>query len=615
MRNKVCGVGIMTLLLFVICTNSNCSSEKDKTDLVFFKISQDIKYNLIYSKITGIENFRVNCGLRGVKFESAIQTNPIPITSSQHLCFIPGVYTRNNRLKRKKKIVEYRMEAVKGEQTHILYQKEIQAHRHGLIDEKLIVECDLTTFKGQEIAFRWSIHPADGTGAIEGFIGCPGVINKAKKPTLPNIILICSDTHRYDFSLGKGSKEYLPGFYQFVEESFVFHRAYANAPWTVPSVASVLTGMEPLYHGIGWRVKANRTIFSNSKKKSLPGKNNLMKIRKLEMIKHNKQFVTLAEELKSYNYLTACLMANGYSYLSGVLNDGFDITINLCGLRERTGDKVNAVARLLTGNYPRRCPLFLYLHYMDIHDYFSEVRNAGIDLTSPQAKEVCLDLYKKRVLQFDAYFSEMLDILKETGLYDNSIIIFYSDHGENLADCDIRFGHGADMYDQVLHVPLVIKLPGKYKTQPEHIYEPVQLIDVFPTIMQLISDGGANQRQHYRGMSLANLMLKKQETPDRYIRSAFISDGHELAAVRYGKWKYIHNLTKPGGILIHSPGEDGCDNNDCSKSNTNIATQLKRIIKNDIAHFVKYRLNADKSLFENPTREQLKMLKSLGYIQ
>jgi hypothetical protein len=501
------------------------------------------------------------------------------------------------------------LEVASAEETEILYYKKIPIQKEGLIDEQVIVKCDLSKFAGQKISFKWSLNrPGEDNDSILGIIGCPQIIDSFAKPERPNIILICSDTHRYDYSLAGGCSDYLPAFSRYATESFVFHKAFSNASWTVPSVVSVLTGLEPLYHGAGWRAIVNREIFKGGN--LLPGKHDFMKFgRNIDIVKYDKGFTSIPEKLKSLNYFTACCMANGYTYLSGVVNDGFDITVSFRKKEERTGKEVNACTSSLIKNYPRQLPLFLYIHYMDVHDY-----RIGRSIDSLRSEEVLKKLYKKKVLEFDDYFAELLELLKETGLYDSSIIIFYSDHGENLYECR-QIGHGNDMREFLLHIPLVFKLPPRYKAAPRPVYDNVQLIDIFPTIMDLIGAAEPASSLPLRGMSLKDIMLENKTIENRYIRSAIQGSRDELAAVRHGRWKYIRNLSKKKNILVDLQFPGKCDWKDFSGKNGEVAAKLKSIIDKDILCFKKYILNSKGRLLKDPNKKQLELLKSLGYIE
>ena len=171
-------------------------------------------------------------------------------------------------------------------------------------------------------------------------------------------------------------------------------------------------------------------------------------------------------------------------------------------------------------------------------DYFSSLQNP-IEL-----------LYDAATLWADANVGDVIDILKQRGVWDQAIFIFLSDHGEELGEHGGWF-HGQSTYEELAHVPLIIHFPGgEYAGQ--RITEPVSLVDVMPTILDYLgtleSCGGC------RGNSLMPLVRKSGESPDTHVTIPSVrinrvnhyrpwkeSRGDVNVVVRQDNWKGIWN--------------------------------------------------------------------------
>ncbi|MEM7137022.1 MAG: sulfatase-like hydrolase/transferase [Myxococcota bacterium] len=315
-----------------------------------------------------------------------------------------------------------------------------------------------------------------------------------------NVLFIVVDTLRADHLPGYGYQGgATPNLDRFAEDSVRFDQAFTNASWTRPSFASILTGRLPSSHGV------------MAKSDALPG-----------------SVTTLPEVLQPAGYRTAGYATNfnvapyfnfqqgfdEYYFLEPEFVLGADdasaklllmqfIRQRIERYRAGRGDVLPGTAyqdaetvnRALLGWIDRgtdsAAPWFLFVGYMDPHDpYFvhpydgSGYARAAHQHPKPSEAPALRALYDGEITYWDAQFGRLLDALRERGLYDDLTIVVTSDHGEEFDDHG-GFWHGTTLYDEQVHVPLFVKLPGARRggTAVRHW---VQSIDLMPTVLGLL---------------------------------------------------------------------------------------------------------------------------------
>ena len=339
------------------------------------------------------------------------------------------------------------------------------------------------------------------------FSGCKNEYD----PRFKNVILISLDTLRADHVGCYGyTFPTTPRIDAFAKGAANFDTAYATAPWTLPSHGSIFTGMYPLIH------KAD-TI--NSPMASFPP--------------------TLAEVLAENGYKTAAVVAapfltkrykldRGFHYYDQTMADQRDNkTAKLAGKTTRKGLKY--IDKM------KGSPFFLMLHYWDIHhpynpkeeylnifdpDYQGTVDGFNIkdrlDFVPgmpPRDLRHMIALYDGEIRYTDDGVGAFLDGLAQRGLDKNTLVIITSDHGEEFLDHGGR-AHLAQCWDETIKVPLIIKAPWA-KVYKEKLDAPVSLVDLFPTIIELL--GLEHNSEWIDGLSLAGYMTKGTGLPDRNI--------------------------------------------------------------------------------------------------
>jgi len=304
----------------------------------------------------------------------------------------------------------------------------------------------------------------------------------------PDIVLVVLDTVRDDFTGQRGAGSVTPNLDELAAAGTRFTNTWSNAPWTVPSHASMFTGLLPSEHG------------STSRHPQLAASHR-----------------TLAEMLNGVGYTTAGFFSNPWlSHQASGLMRGFDV-YQVAELkdffdgasRRPDGDQggresVGRLTRWLE-QAPENDPFFLFVNFLEPHlpyDPPSEYRytelndlspevwipvrwghefNAGRLTTNDVDWQTIRRLYAGDIHTADRFLGRLVTKLKQLGRYENTVIIVTSDHGENLGEHGL-VEHQFSVHETVLDVPLVIRAPGYL--EPGVRDEPVMLLDLFATVLE-----------------------------------------------------------------------------------------------------------------------------------
>ena len=279
--------------------------------------------------------------------------------------------------------------------------------------------------------------------------------------TPPNIVLITLDTVRADRMGFLGSTRKLtPNLDVFARQSVVFSRAYAQAPITTASHATILTGTYPQFHQV--------TDFGVPLAPDLP---------------------YAPQILSAHGYHTAAfigsLILDPASRSAPGFERGFDLYDSNFHRRrpgedryqsiERRGEQVIAHALDWLDQQPR-APFFIWIHLYDAHDPY--------DPPEPFKTRYAATPYDGEIAYVDSVVGKLLAQLLMRGLYRDAMIAVMSDHGESLGDHG-ELTHGIFLYDSTIRVPLIVKLPGGLGAG-ERIQTRARLADVLPTILDTV---------------------------------------------------------------------------------------------------------------------------------
>lgn len=416
------------------------------------------------------------------------------------------------------------------------------------------------------------------------------------------------------------------------EESLVFTNAYAPAPWTLPSVMSLMTSTFPCEHGV---------------------------ITGLEKPGPDKRF--LAERFKDIGYLTGVQTRN--TWVSGPLYRGYDEAVwfaepdqavwleNAKTFFERGGDG----------------PFYLYLHTMEPHDpedtpppFVSRFSHVSIDdrellkknrkrlheasfidsfngqslgttnntelqsalmATLDEHKNSIEVLYDTSVLWADDNLGRMIELLKEKMLWDKAIFVFVADHGEGFGEHG-RWFHSNSVYEEVARIPLLIHFPnGEHRGL--RIDTPVSLVDVMPTIFDYL--GMAELCRDCRGTSLLEYLNQTPADRDAETRIQAMrlnrvnyyqpwkeESGDSNWAARQGRWKAIWNA-EVETLELYDLDSDPQEKNNISADNP----QTVDAFRSQIIRFEKecqIRAATNLILFDRD-EDQREKIRAMGYFQ
>jgi arylsulfatase A-like enzyme/Tfp pilus assembly protein PilF len=349
------------------------------------------------------------------------------------------------------------------------------------------------------------------------------------RPARPPIVLITIDTLRADRLGSYGSARGLtPSLDAFAREATRFTAAVSQVPLTLPSHATILTGLHPARHGV-------RTNDGFRLSPTAPA---------------------LAAALKAAGYATGAFVGGYPLRRSSGLSRGFDRYddefLASPGAIERSADAVlqSAEAWIDTGAAQ---PFFAWIHLFDPHSpYTPPPPFAAAHRDSP---------YDGEVAYTDAAVGRFLDHLRQRDLFAAATIVIVADHGESLGEHGERT-HGTFLYDSTVRVPLLIKMSASRSTvrlkpgTTGTIDVPVETADLAPTIAAIA--GATLDRTD--GQSVLPLIDGAAGDPDRaaYAESYYqnvLLGWSPLRAVRTARWKLVEAPRSELYDLEHDPGE------------------------------------------------------------
>jgi len=335
-------------------------------------------------------------------------------------------------------------------------------------------------------------------------------------PEGPGMILIVMDTARRDHLSCYGyDRDTTPRIDEFANDAVLYERAVAPSPWTLPSHASLFTGLFPFAHGAHFVMDATGTLSAQ----------NLDAVRVTSPARPlSSRALTLAEIFRDGGYVTGAICGNtSYLHRAFGLFQGFwwyddrrpmmaefrsNAFIFWQKLRRQHYDLHNSyyrdAARVTDDaiNWLKRekdSPFFLFINYMDPHEPYSPpppydrkfpgtysgfrdpeipVMSGERDIT-PREKAHMEALYDGEIAFMDEHIGRLLDYLRKEGLYDTVPIVITSDHGECFGGHRLLY-HANAVYQSEVAAALLVRVPGH---SPGRESRRVQLIDLFPTIL------------------------------------------------------------------------------------------------------------------------------------
>jgi len=427
-----------------------------------------------------------------------------------------------------------------------------------------------------------------------------------------NVIFISIDTLRADH-LGCYGYERNTSFNidSFAQQNILFKNCFIHEPCTAPSHMSMFTGLYPVTHGVNRFSVLDESI------------------------------TTLAEVLKSEGYRTL-----GFVRQCGQLCPefgfarGFDVYIEK-NHRDFIAELQNKLmAKYLKKNKDEK--LFVFIHYYDVHsdfgrlpydspppydrmyypdyagnfsggngeifasEYLVHLNKNKVSLKDDDLRYIT-SMYDGSVTYTDKYLGELFEILKELELYDKSLIIVTSDHGEEFQEHGWMLHGNPYFYEELVHVPLIIKLPWA-TTGGKIIENLVESIDFMPTILGTL---GIKNVPKMQGENFMRII----ESPDaKWKYSVFgysVAEGPR-AFLRNRRWKLVaDNIYKENNFKVFDLSNDPAEEFDIMGNPQDVTDELKREL---LGRYVKVERHGSLEKVQ-ATPEQLEILKSLGYVE
>lgn len=455
------------------------------------------------------------------------------------------------------------------------------------------------------------------------------------RPTT-NVVIFLIDTLRADKLGAYGySKPTSPAIDALAAEGVVFERAQAPAPWTLPSVPSIQTSTFLCEHGVG-----------------------------IEGQKLSAHIPTMAERLKQIAYATGSFYANNFAGPLTNMHRGFD----LCKSAEQHFTDGTHIAPWL--DTIGKTPFYLYIHNLEPHNphtappqlislfgstapaqrgvlakllgryrgllraaWDAKVPMNSIDNTAEQDAVLArlhtmladhLVLYDAVVRLSDYRVASVVETLKQRGIWDDTLFIVLSDHGEEFAEHG-GYLHSQSVYGELTHVPLVIKFPkGRYAGT--RVSRVVSLVDVLPTVFDAL--GRPDLIGNARGASLMPLIRGEpgarageefvittvRMNERKYYRPWAETRGENNVALMSpdGRWKGIWNADEAINTLeLYDLQADPTEQRNVCADHPEIVSAMSQFVQR---WYQACRGDAKTAEFEDVGERDRKGLEQLGYV-
>ncbi len=488
-------------------------------------------------------------------------------------------------------------------------------------DEKI----DLSSYSGMKGRM---VFCAEGKSCNAVLISNPIIVSRPEKTF--NCILVVEDSLRADRLSCRYPRVISPVKKQWGQEGVIFTNAYSQASFTRASCASFLTSLRPGATGV-W--SPFDTLDNN--------------------------YTTLPELLRHQGFATLLVSQIVNVGEESGLHQGFDqiIDFRTVGIRASEVYESNLLDQWIEKHSDQN--KFIYLHIFDPHHPYQPPENFISDVFGkpylggthpvlhspyfdpPWLKQPTVEsrnfLYDEEICFNDIAFAHLLQKLKQHGIYDNTLLIFTSDHGEFLGEHGL-WGHMPPNYQEVLHVPLIMVYPDIFPSK-KTIEEPVQLLDITPTILSLASVPTDKLLLH--GDSLvsliqgeSNLFWRTRICISDEIQNSHKNDIQTYQSIIYQNFHIVlsnaihdefHYLIQQYPVLRFFKVRTYDLNNDHQESHADVSLFAYLFFNYKIGNFMKRLRMSDLEIWRNMTQNTaqpasiqsdiLEQLKTLGYVK
>ncbi len=441
---------------------------------------------------------------------------------------------------------------------------------------------------------------------------CPAMGSRAdrvvRESSRPSVLLITLDTVRADHLSCYGySRIQTPNIDRLAVEGLRFANAYTQVPITLPSHAVILTGTYPMFNGV-------RDFTSPGLPAGIP---------------------TLAEALRHNGYHTAAFVSSFVLNSMWGLDRGFETYDDDMGpdlgesaqlfLVQRPGDRtVDRALDWISRNSGRNSgrnssePFFVWLHLYDAHSPYRA--------PDPYRTRYRSRPYDGAIAFDDAQVGRVFARLRQLALYDNTLVVLTSDHGESLGEHG-EAEHGFFVYDSTLHVPLILRLPRSCQggpcghpeqtgqsAQTSRLSLPVSTVDIASTIAQVCripsaDSGGFQGHGLLTGLTESPKAASGSQDDAVYAESYYPRNSfgwHELRAVVTSKYEYVE-APRPE---LYDLRDDRVEHSNVITAHAAAASALHAQLAAFASRFTTTRTLAPP---KSPDPETVEKLRSLGY--
>jgi arylsulfatase A-like enzyme len=391
-----------------------------------------------------------------------------------------------------------------------------------------------------------------------------------------NLLVVTLDTTRADRIGCYGNDEIrTPAVDRLAREGVLFSQAVAPAPTTLPSHASVMTGLYPYHHG----ARANG------------------------LYRLDEEHVTLAETLSGAGYTTGAIVSAFVLDSQFGIDQGFrdfdddvggDDDLGAFEMPERAADTTAKRAESWLRTHTEE-KFFLWVHFYDPHFPYQAPKPFSDDYAVAYDAEIAFA---------DFQLGRLLAVVDELGLTDNTLVVLAGDHGEGLGQHDEE-AHACLIYESTMQVPLIMRC-GQRLGGGVHISREVSLVDIAPTVLAML---GVEQPQGLDGVDLTQ--------PDTGPRPIFLETLQGLAdhgwaallGVREGSMKYIYGPE----VELYDLSRDPFEENDLATARPKLTAAMQQRLEDFFGEDLEQAASAGPAQALSP--DAIAKLEALGYLR
>jgi arylsulfatase A-like enzyme len=420
-----------------------------------------------------------------------------------------------------------------------------------------------------------------------------------------NVILISIDTVRAKHLSCYGyHRETSPTVDEFAENALLFSNAYSSAPSTLTSHMSIFTSVSPSIHA----------MMQND-----------------NFVPLSRKIKTLPEILRDHGYATFGYYDTGGNYTDSLLDPKYGFSRGFDSYKRKTG---HIVARAI--DLVKEKPFFLFVHYFEAHssrfgssdymydgpaefrDRFTQTRFthdpsdvwSGKEELSDEEVEQMIARYDGGILHVDSQLKDLFDLLKKEGLYDQSLIVVTSDHGESLGHKGKINEHGW-LYGVGTHVPLIIKFPRDFQysgPSQGRVDYLVRSIDIMPTILEALS---IDAPQYIEGESL--LGVRENRTNFARMRNCYSVRTTDSMLLFYAP----PDLAQKHTVEIYDLNSDPLENHNLHEKDDGLLHELVALVEQREAEsqLLRQELSDSDQEMKILDQKEIEGLQALGYLQ